>query len=182
MLDDVNFTRQLRLDGFDLMFLEMFHFCPIGIAELAGIHKVVLASNLGMTMTHIQVNGLDIKLSQTPGGFSAALSNAFSVFMSAYGTKMKFTERVYNVLSYFVQKVFFIRTYYSQQYLFSQYFNYFSDLLDLFHEKTTHVLLNLNEFTDPAPVLPHNVKHIGGATIRNTRLLSQVSIFSFSNW
>ena len=67
MLDDQEFLMRLRASKYDLLVLEMFHLCPAGIAHISGIRKIILSSALGMTMTHYELTGLPITLSNTPG-------------------------------------------------------------------------------------------------------------------
>ena len=67
MLKDEAFLAELRDPSYDLAIVEMFHFCPAGIAHLARIPKIVLASALGITMAHYEFTGLPIQLSNTPG-------------------------------------------------------------------------------------------------------------------
>lgn len=161
------------------MILEIFHFCPAGIAHLANIPKIILASALGMTLTHYEVTNIPITLSNTPGWCTFIFTDGSLALLSGYSNSMNLMQRAYNVLHYYVEKWLLSRVISLEQSLFDSRFVNFPDLMQLLREKTDYILLNVNEFTDPVRFIIQSVKYIGGANIYAPKPLPQVW-FSFS--
>ncbi|PAV61366.1 hypothetical protein WR25_26374 [Diploscapter pachys] len=154
LLDDEVLLETLRRGKFDLVILEMFHFCPAGIFEIVGIPKVMITSALGMTYAHYKLLGMDFPLSYVP------------TQMTSHGTKMTFFERSYNVAFWYMSQFCYYYMMVYEQIIFYWRFGLGFPRLDkLYTEKMDYIMLNTNEFTESSrPTIPA-VRHIGGATI-----------------
>ncbi|VDN22155.1 unnamed protein product [Cylicostephanus goldi] len=124
MLEDPRLIPLLRDSKFDLGIFEMFHSCPAGIMELAGIPKTMLVSAIGIGYQHYRLLGMEKQSSFVPDNYIKC------------GARMSFLERLYNVFINGCAYIFANIFEYCEQSLFEEKFPGFRSLHDLIRLKT----------------------------------------------
>ncbi|KHJ75959.1 UDP-glucoronosyl and UDP-glucosyl transferase, partial [Oesophagostomum dentatum] len=153
ILEDSGLIRLMHDSKFDLGVFEMFHHCPAGVMELAGIPKTMLVSAIGIGYHHYRLLGMERQSSFVPASFTMC------------GGRMTFLERLYNVFINGCGFVFSNIFEHFEQSLFERRFPGFKVLHDLVKDKTDFMLMNSNEFTESTRPTLRSIQYVGGATI-----------------
>ncbi|KAE9419207.1 hypothetical protein Angca_009097, partial [Angiostrongylus cantonensis] len=119
IVDDPTLIRTLRDSKFDLGIYEMFHSCPAGVMELAGVPKTMLASAIGIGYHHYRILGMERQSSFVPAS------------LTSYGGRMNFIGRLSNVLINGLSWIFANICERFEQALFESRFPDFPDLHEL---------------------------------------------------
>uniref|UniRef100_A0A0K0D2B5 UDP-glucuronosyltransferase n=1 Tax=Angiostrongylus cantonensis TaxID=6313 RepID=A0A0K0D2B5_ANGCA len=122
IVDDPTLIRTLRDSKFDLGIYEMFHSCPAGVMELAGVPKTMLASAIGIGYHHYRILGMERQSSFVPAS------------LTSYGGRMNFIGRLSNVLINGLSWIFANICERFEQALFESRFPDFPDLHELIQE------------------------------------------------
>ncbi|KAK6751912.1 hypothetical protein RB195_003372 [Necator americanus] len=152
ILENPRLIKLLRDSNFDLGIFEMFHSCPAGVMELAGIPKTMLVSAIGVGYHHYRLLGMERQSSFVPATLTMC------------GSRMSFLERLYNI---FINGSGFILANiyeYFEQSLFESKFPGFKNLHNLIKDKTDYMLMNTNEFTESTRPTLRSIQYVGGAT------------------
>ncbi|KAJ1372340.1 hypothetical protein KIN20_034473 [Parelaphostrongylus tenuis] len=160
MIDDLTLIRTLRDSRFDLGIYEMFHSCPAGVMELAGVPKMMLASAIGIGYHHYRILGMEKQSSFVPAS------------LTSYGGRMNFIGRLSNVLINGLGWIFANICEYFEQTLFESRFGDFPNLQNLIQEKVDYILMNTNEFTESTRPTLRSIHYVGGSAIPTPQPLS----------
>ncbi|KJH48627.1 UDP-glucoronosyl and UDP-glucosyl transferase [Dictyocaulus viviparus] len=162
IINDPTLIQTLHESRFDIGIYEMFHYCPAGVMELAGIPKTMLVSSMGIGYHHYRILGMEKQSSFVP----ASLTNS--------GSRMNFFDRLSNVITNGLSWVFANICEHFEQALFRNKFPEFPSLLNLIRERTDYFLMNTNEFTESTRPTLRSIHYIGGSAIANPIPLSDV--------
>uniref|UniRef100_A0A7I4Z768 UDP-glucuronosyltransferase n=1 Tax=Haemonchus contortus TaxID=6289 RepID=A0A7I4Z768_HAECO len=161
ILDDSQLIGKLRESRYDIGIFEMFHSCPAGVMELAGIPKTMLVSAIGMGYHHYRLLGMEKQSSFVPATFTI------------YGGRMTFLGRLCNEVFNALGWLFANICEYSEQNLFNSMFPGFPRLHNLIQDKTDYFLMNTNEFTESTRPTLLSIHHVGGCAISPPQPLSE---------
>ncbi|ETN80065.1 UDP-glucoronosyl and UDP-glucosyl transferase [Necator americanus] len=131
ILENPRLIKLLRDSNFDLGIFEMFHSCPAGVMELAGIPKTMLVSAIGVGYHHYRLLGMERQSSFVPATLTMC------------GSRMSFLERLYNI---FINGSGFILANiyeYFEQSLFESKFPGFKNLHNLIKARSSYLYFPL---------------------------------------
>ncbi|VDL77587.1 unnamed protein product [Nippostrongylus brasiliensis] len=160
LLDDNQMLSSLRDSKFEVVYTELFDSCASGIAELLGIQNIVVVSAFGMMPRHYDIAGISTMPSFMP------------VMLTSYSDEMTFVQRLLNFKTE-VQLNLKMR-YWEREFqkLFGTKRANFPSILQIYEDKVSLIMTNVNEFTETPRPTANMIRYIGGATLHEPKKLT----------